>query len=34
MPQSENIYYYVGYGIILIAFIIVLKSPKKKKGDK
>ena len=30
MPQSDNVYYYVVYGIILIAFIIVLKMPKKK----
>jgi len=30
MPQNDNIYYYVVYGVILIAFFIVLKSPKKK----
>jgi len=29
MPQSDNIYYYIMYGVILIVFIIVLKSPKK-----
>ena len=31
MPQSDNIYYYVIYGLILVAFVIVLKMPKKKK---
>ncbi len=31
MPQSDNVYYYIVYGIILIAFVIVLKMPKKKK---
>jgi hypothetical protein len=31
MPQSDNVYYYIVYGIILIAFLIVLKMPKKKK---
>jgi hypothetical protein len=31
MPQSDNIYYYVVYGLILVAFYIVLKTPKKKK---
>lgn len=30
MPQSDNIYYYVVYGLILVAFFIVLKTPKKK----
>jgi hypothetical protein len=30
MPQSDNLYYYVVYGIILIAFFVILKSPKKK----
>ena len=30
MPQSDNIYYYVIYGLILVAFVIVLKTPKKK----
>ena len=30
MPQSDNIYYYVVYGLILLAFFIVLKTPKKK----
>ena len=34
MPQSDNIYYYVAYGIILVLFFIVLKSPKKNKDDK
>ena len=34
MPQSDNIYYYVVYGLILVAFFIVLKMPKKDKGDK
>ena len=31
MPMSDNIYYYVIYGLILVAFVIVLKMPKKKK---
>ncbi|GIU01062.1 hypothetical protein TSL6_15680 [Sulfurovum sp. TSL6] len=31
MPVSDNIYYYVIYGLILVAFVIVLKMPKKKK---
>lgn len=31
MPISDNIYYYVIYGLILVAFLIVLKMPKKKK---
>lgn len=31
MPQSDNIYYYVVYGLILLAFFIVLKTPKNKK---
>ncbi len=31
MPMSDNIYYYVIYGLILVAFLIVLKMPKKKK---
>lgn len=31
MPISDNIYYYVIYGLILVAFVIVLKMPKKKK---
>jgi len=31
MPQSDNIYYYVVYGVILVVFVIVLKSPKKPK---
>lgn len=29
MPQ-DNIYYYIVYGLILVAFFIVLKTPKKK----
>jgi hypothetical protein len=29
MPQ-DNVYYYVVYGLILVAFFIVLKTPKKK----
>lgn len=31
MPQNDNIYYYVVYGLILVVFLIVLKIPKKKK---
>jgi hypothetical protein len=34
MPQSDNIYYYVAYGVILVVFFIVLKSPKKNKDNK
>jgi len=34
MPKSDNIYYYVVYGLILVAFFIVLKSPKKDKTEK
>lgn len=34
MPQSDNIYYYAVYGLILVAFFIVLKMPKKDKSDK
>jgi len=34
MPQSDNIYYYVVYGLILVAFFIVLKTPKKDKSEK
>lgn len=30
MPQSDNIYYYGIYAVILVAFFFVLKSPKKK----
>lgn len=29
MPQ-DNVYYYIVYGLILVAFFIVLKTPKKK----
>jgi len=32
MPKSDNIYYYVVYGLILLAFFVVLKSPKKDKS--
>jgi len=34
MPQSDNVYYYVAYGVVLLVFFIVLKSPKKNKNDK
>ncbi|CAA6815025.1 MAG: Unknown protein [uncultured Sulfurovum sp.] len=34
MPESDNIYYYVVYGIILVAFFIVLKTPKKDNDKK
>ena len=30
MTQRDNIYYYVVYGLILVAFFIVLKTPKKR----
>ena len=33
MPE-DNIYYYIAYAIILVAFYVVLKSPKKDKDDK
>lgn len=31
MPHSDNLYHYIAYGVILIAFFVVLKSPKKPK---
>ncbi len=31
MPQSDNVYYYAAYAVILVAFLIVMKIPKKKK---
>jgi len=36
MPQSDNLYHYIIYGVILITFFVVLKSPKKQtnKTDK
>lgn len=34
MPKSDNIYYYVAYGLILLTFFIVLKMPKKDKDQK
>ena len=34
MPLRDNIYYYIAYGVILVVFFIVLKSPKNKKDDK
>ena len=34
MPQSDNIYYYIAYGLILVTFFIVLKMPKKDKMEK
>jgi len=34
MPQSDNIYYYIAYGLILVTFFIVLKMPKKDKTGK
>lgn len=30
----DNMYYYIAYGLILVVFVIVLKSPKKPKNDK
>jgi len=27
----DNMYYYLAYGLILVAFVVVLKTPKKKK---
>jgi len=34
MPESNDIYYYVAYGVVLVVFFIVLKSPKKNKDNK
>lgn len=34
MPLTDNIYYYIAYGLILITFFIVLKTPKKDKIEK
>jgi hypothetical protein len=31
MPKSDNIYYYVAYAMILVAFFVVMKMPKNKK---
>ena len=33
MPLTDNMYYYIAYGLILVAFLVVLKSPKKKKTE-
>lgn len=33
MPLTDNIYYYIAYGLILVAFFIVLKTPKKNKNE-
>ena len=33
LPE-ENIFYYIGYAVILVVFYFVLKSPKDKKDDK
>ena len=30
MPLTDNMYYYIAYGLILVTFFIVLKMPKKK----
>jgi len=30
----DNMYYYLAYGLILVVFVIVLKSPKKSKDGK
>jgi len=32
LPE-DNIYYYIAYGVILVAFYFVLKSPKKPKDE-
>ena len=34
MQLTENIYYYIAYGLILVTFFIVLKMPKKSKNEK
>jgi len=34
MPLTDNIYYYIAYGLILVTFFIVLKTPKKDKKNK
>lgn len=31
MPLVDNMYHYIAYGVILVAFLIVLKTPKKDK---
>jgi hypothetical protein len=33
MPLTDNIYYYIAYGLILVTFFIVLKMPKNKNKD-
>ncbi|UFH59081.1 hypothetical protein [Sulfurovum mangrovi] len=33
MPEGDNLYYYLAYAIIVIIFIVVLKTPKKEKGN-
>ncbi len=34
MPLQDNMYYYIAYGLILVTFVIVLRSPKKDKSKK
>jgi hypothetical protein len=34
MQQSDDIYYYIGYAMILAVFFIILKLPKKSQGNK
>jgi len=33
MQLTENIYYYIAYGLILVTFFIVLKMPKNSKNE-
>ncbi len=30
MPQSDNLYHYLAYAVIIVVTFIILKSPKKK----
>ncbi len=32
LPE-DNIYYYIAYGVILVVFFFVLRSPKKPKDE-
>ncbi len=34
MQENDSIIYYIAYGIILVAFYVVLKSPKKDENKK
>jgi len=34
MPLVDNMYYYIAYGLILVTFFIVLKTPKKDRKNR